>query len=120
MEDLKKIENLFDHAREYVNVRVDEAKLGLAEKASAVIAQVIAMIVVNVFFLVSLLFGSIAGALALGRWWGSNWLGFLAVAGVYLLVGILIRASRERMIRLPVMNAIIRQLFKNDEDHEEN
>ncbi|GGA94693.1 hypothetical protein [Puia dinghuensis] len=32
MEDFKKVENLVDHVKEYMHVRVDEARLGLAER----------------------------------------------------------------------------------------
>jgi len=120
MEELKKVEDLFDHAREYVNIRVDEAKLAIAERVSAVMAMVIATAVVNVIFLLSLIFASAAGAFALGLWLKSYWLGFLLVAGGYLLAGLLVWAAKEKLIRAPIMNAIIRQLFKKDDDNEKD
>lgn len=120
MEDLKKVEDLFDHAREYVNIRVDEAKLAVAERVSAVMAMVIATAVVNVIFLLCLVFAGVAGAIALGGWLKSYWLGFLLVAAFYFLTGLLVWAGKERMIRTPIMNAIIRQLFKNSNEDEKN
>jgi len=119
MEDLKKVEDLFDHAREYVNIRVNEAKLAVAERVSAVMAMVIATAVVNIIFLLGLIFASAAGAFALGIWLKSYWLGFLVVAGLYFLAGLLVWGAKERMIRVPIMNAIIRQLFKNNEDEKD-
>ena len=119
MEDLKKVEDLFDHAREYVNIRIDEVKLAVAERVSAVMAMVIATAVVNVIFLLCLVFASAAGAFALGVWLKSYWLGFLVVAGLYFLAGLLVWAAKERLIRAPIMNAIIRQLFKNNEDEKD-
>jgi len=119
MEDLKKIENLFDHARDYINIRVDEAKLSIAEKASGIAALVIATTVVNVIFLLALIFAGAAGAVALGQWLDNYWLGFLLVAGLYLLAGLFVWAARDRLIRIPVMNAIIRQLFKNEDDEKD-
>ena len=116
MEDLKKIENLFDHARDYINIRVDEAKLSVAEKTSGVIAMVIAATVVNIIFLLALIFAGAAGAVALGQWLNNFWLGLLLVAGFYFLAGVFVWVARQRLIRIPVMNAIIRQLFKNDDD----
>ncbi|HEY8971993.1 MAG TPA: phage holin family protein [Puia sp.] len=98
MEDLRKLEELFDHAREYLNIRVDEVKLGVAEKESAIVAQVVANTVVNIFFLLFLLFAGVASALALGSWWQHEWLGFLAVAGIYLIAGLITWALRERMM----------------------
>jgi len=119
MEDLKKVEDLFDHAREYVNIRVDQAKLSVAERSSAVLSMVIATAVVNIIFLLCLIFGSIAGAIALGMWLRSYWMGFLLVAILYLLIGLLIWAGKETFIRQPIMNAIIHQLFKNDDDEKD-
>ena len=117
MEDLKKMEDLFDHTREYIHIRLDEGKLAVAEKVSAVISLVIATAVVNVIFLLCLIFASAAAAFALGHWWSNYWLGFLSVGGFYFLLGMIIWAAKERLIRVPVMNAIIRQLFhKNDSD----
>ena len=119
MEDIKKVEDLFDHAREYVNIRIDEVKLAVAERVSAVMAMVIATAVVNIIFLLCLVFASAAGAFALGVWLKSYWLGFLVVAGLYFLAGLLVWAAKERLIRAPIMNAIIRQLFKNNEDEKD-
>jgi len=120
MEDLKKMEDLFDHTREYIHVRLDEAKLAVAEKISAVLSLLIATTVVNVIFLLCLIFASAAGAFALGQWWGSYWLGFLSVAGFYFLLGLFIWAAKERLIRTPVMNAILRQLFNNNDSDEKD
>jgi hypothetical protein len=119
MEDLKKIEILFDHARDYVKIRVDETKLTLAEKTSAVIGLIIAATVVNVIFLLCMVFAGVAGALAIGQWLNSMWLGFLIVSAIYLLAGLILWARREKMIRIPVMNAIIRQLFNNNHDEKD-
>jgi uncharacterized protein YqhQ len=47
-------------------------------------------------------------------------LGFLIVAGFFLLSAVLIRVVKQRIIRIPVMNGIIYQLFKNDENDEED
>ncbi len=118
MEEFIKIEELIDHTREYVNTRVDEAKLALAERSSAVIALVIARSVVSLVFLISLLLASAGASYALGIWLGKTWLGFLIMAAVYFLAGIIVWAARERLIRIPVMNGIIHQLFKNDNNDE--
>ena len=119
MEDLKKIENLLDHARDYTNIRVDEAKLSIAEKTSGVIAMMIATTVVNIIFLLALIFAGAAGAVAIGQWLDNYWLGFLLVAGLYFVAGLFVWVARERLIRIPVMNAIIHQLFKNDDDEKD-
>lgn len=119
MEEFVKIENLIDHTRDYLNTRVDEAKLALAERSSGVVARIIAVTVVSVVFAVSLLFASAAAAYWLGHSLGRIWLGFLAVAGFYFLAGWIVWSAKERLIRIPIMNSIIHQLFKTNEDEED-
>lgn len=113
-----KIEELADNVKEYVNTRIESAKLSIAEKSSAVIANVLAGMVLAVFFLFFIIFGSTALALGLGDWIGSTWAGFLIVAGLYLLGGIVAWTAREKIIRLPIMNALIKRLFRNDDEED--
>jgi hypothetical protein len=120
MEEFTKIETLIDHAREYVNNRIDEARLKAAGKASGVLALLVADAVVRLVFVFSLFFASVAGAYGLGIWLGKMWLGFLLVSGVYFLAGCIAWATKERLIRIPVMNAVIYQLFKKDDPDEED
>src|SRR5689334_21268521 len=105
-ETFEKIEGLTEHVREYVNTKIELAKLQVAEKTSLVIGNIIAGIVVGVLILFFIVFGSIAGAWALSQWIGKPYAGFLIVAGFYLLLGIVIWVARGRLIRFPVMNAI--------------
>jgi putative superfamily III holin-X len=118
MEELKRFEDLFDHAKEYVNTRIDEAKLTTAEKVSGITALLIARSVVSVVFLFCLLFASVAAAYGLGAWLGKIWLGFLEVSAFYLVIGLFVWTAKGWLIRIPVMNAIIHQLFKNDTSDE--
>src|ERR1700754_2438981 len=106
----EKIEGLTEHVRDYIQTRVELAKLEVAEKSSLVVGNMIAVMVVMILFLFVLLFGSIAAAWALGEWLNNTWAGFLIVAGFYCLLGIIIWLARGKLIRFPVMNAIIRQL----------
>ena len=114
-----KAEDLVEHTKEYVNTRIRIVKLDVAEKTSGIVANLAAGAIVAVVFLLALIFGSIAGAYAFAEWIGKPYAGFLIVAGIYFLLGIVVWKMRERFIRIPVMNAILRQLFKED-DHEKN
>jgi hypothetical protein len=115
-ETLKKVEELTDHVKDYITTKVEITKLRFAEKTSLTIGNIIAAVVVAVLFLFVLLFGSIAGAWALSDWIGKNYAGFLIVTGFYLLVAIIVWFARNRLIRFPVMNAIIKMLHKKDDD----
>jgi len=112
-------EELAGTIKEYVNTKIESVKLSAAEKTSAVIANVVAGIVVALVFLFVIIFASIALSFGLGEWIGKTWAGFLIVAGLYLLIGIIVWAGRGKIIRMPLMNAIIQQLFSKEEEDEE-
>ena len=114
----EKWEGITDHVKDYINTRVELTKLHLAEKTSQVISQLIAITIVALFFLFVLVFGSIAGAWALSNWIGKPYAGFLIVAGIYLVLGIIFWVARGSLLRYPIMNAIIRQLQKKDDGDE--
>ncbi len=113
-----KAEELADTIKEYVNTRIESVKLNVAEKSSVVIANVLAGMVLAVVFLFFIIFASTALAFGLGEWIGRTWAGFLIVGCLYLLAGIVVWYAREKIIRMPIMNALIKQLFRND--HEED
>ena len=119
MEEFVKFESLIDHTRDYLSTRVDEAKLTLAERSSAVIARIIAVSIVSLVFIISLIFVSVAAAWWLGNEWSRVWLGFLAIGGIYFIAGLIVWSARERLIRIPIMNSIIHQLFKTEEDEDD-
>ncbi len=114
-----KAEELATAVKEYVDTRLDAVKLSVAEKVSALLANLLAGMVVVLVFLCFVFFGSIALALLLGSWLGAWWLGFLIVAGIYLLLGLITWLARGRLIRIPIMNAMIRQLFNRLEYEED-
>jgi divalent metal cation (Fe/Co/Zn/Cd) transporter len=114
-----KIGEMTDNIREYINTRIEAVKIRSAEKISALIANAMAGLVVVLVMFFFVLFAGMALAFVVGAWIGKIWAGFLIVAFIFLLAGIIIWTARGKLIRLPLMNAIIRQ-FNNEEDDEED
>lgn len=112
----KNAEDLTASVKEYVETRVDELKINFVEKTSAIISNVLAGILIAVIFSFFIILASVGLAFWLGIQLGSTWLGFLSVAGFYLLFGLVVWLIRGTLIRRPVMNTLIRQLFKTDDD----
>jgi energy-coupling factor transporter transmembrane protein EcfT len=115
-----KIEQMAAHAKEYVNNRIAEVKLSSAEKTSKLLAIIIAIAVSMLVFIFFIAFASTALAFALAKWTGEFYWGFLIVAGIYFLLGMLVWILKEKLLRFPIMNAMLQQLFKADTDNEEN
>lgn len=112
----KNAEELTASVKEYVETRVDELKINFVEKTSAIISNVLAGILIAVIFSFFVILASVGAAFWVGIQLGSTWLGFLSVAGFYLVFGLIVWLLRGTFIRRPVMNTLIRQLFKTDDD----
>ena len=111
-------EELVGNIKAYFDSRIESIKLSIAEKTSRVIANLVAGIIVIFIFFLFIVFAGIALSFFLGSWIGNTWAGFLIVAGLYLIMGIIVWAGRGKLIRLPVMNALIKQLFRNDDEED--
>jgi Putative Actinobacterial Holin-X, holin superfamily III len=103
-----------DDIKDYANTRIDQIKLGSAERVSDLVSVFIAKALAALVFLFSLLYGSTAAAYGIGDYFNRTWLGFLIVAGIYLLLGWIIWATRERLIQIPIMNGILSRLFNEE------
>jgi protein-S-isoprenylcysteine O-methyltransferase Ste14 len=119
-----RVEELAGHIKEYVNIRIDAVKLHTAEKTSKAIAGALAFVVVIQLLALFAVFASIALAFAFAEWTGKIYWGFLIVAGIYLLLGVIIWLAKEQLLRIPIMNALLRQMHagktEEDDDDEEN
>jgi len=110
-----KVEELAGTIKEYITTRIESAKLHTAEKSAVIIANIIAGAIVSLVFLLFIILASIA---LLGSWIGKLWTGFLIMAVFYLLAAIIVWKTRVTLIRLPVLNALIKQLFMADDEED--
>jgi hypothetical protein len=115
-----KAEELADTLGEYINTRIRSVKLEAAEKSSVVMADVLSGMIVAVGFIFFIGLGSIALSYGIGEWIGEIWAGFLIVACIYLVTGILVWIMREKLFRIPITNELIRQLFRNEDEEDQN
>ena len=114
-----KVEEMAEHVKEYVNNHINSAKISVAEKTSGILANIIAVTIVFTVFLFFIIFSSVALAYAFAKLTGEYYWGFLIVAGIYLLIGVLVWPLKEKLLRMPIMNSILHQLFKDEEEADE-
>jgi hypothetical protein len=115
-QEFNKAEELIDQLRGYVHTEIELGKLIVAEKVSKISSNIIASIFVGVIFLFFLLFISFAFAYMIGNWLEKIWMGFSIVALFYLVTGIAVWFGREKLLRIPILNAILRQLFPDKQE----
>ena len=115
-EEFKKAEELAMHFKAYIQTEIELFKLRIAEKISKILANFLAAIVVIGIILLFILFVSVALALLIGEMLGKMSAGFFIVSALYLLAGIIIWHAREKLIRIPILNTILSQLFDNEKE----
>ena len=112
-------ETFVDQVKEYVNNRLTQLKLSFAEKTSKVVAVMVAVLLSALVFFLFLLLICIAGAIVIGQWLESFWLGFVIEGGIVLIVGCILWIFKDRLIGKPIMNALINVMFDKEEDEKD-
>ncbi|MEO6547517.1 MAG: phage holin family protein [Ferruginibacter sp.] len=102
---------LFENAGDYVETRIDLLKLKAINKSSEVISSLVAVIAIIIAATVAVLLLNIALALWVGDLLGRAYLGFLVVAGIYLLLALLIHFFKDTWLKGPVSNIIIKKML---------
>ena len=115
IQDFNDTESLLGEVKEYLNTRLAQLKLSFEEKTSKMAALMIAVVVAALVFFLVLVLISVAGAIAIGQWLENYWLGFLIIAAVFLLAGFILWLFKDRLLRIPIMNALIKIMFDKDE-----
>ncbi|MFN0082365.1 MAG: hypothetical protein ACKVOM_07565 [Ferruginibacter sp.] len=104
------IDALFERTKDYVETRADLYRLKairkMAEVGSSIISKVILAVVFSSFFLML----NVGLSLWLGDLMNRLYLGFFAVAGFYLIVGVIVYANRQKILRSPIADSIIKKI----------
>ena len=116
MEEKIKIERLVSDVKEYAEERMNLIMLNVQEKTAKAIAGTASFLILIVLGVFTLAFLSFALAWFLGQVLHQPYLGFLIVAGVYILIAVLLWSNRVKWIGFPVMNAFLKNIADDDED----
>lgn len=100
-----------EYARQYVKLQFDYLRLETAEKLAKTASSLASTLVVAALGLLALLMLTLAAALYLGALWDSLPLGFLAAAGFYVLLALLVLLFKKRMLTDPLLHSFIRSFF---------
>src|SRR5689334_10689360 len=114
-----KITNLGNHLEDYLKTREELAKLIAAEKSSVIAGTLFSSFILVLIFSIVFLFLSFSAAYFIAELTGKVYLGFICMTGFYLIAGILFYTNRQRWLKNPVTNSVIKNFFKS-ENHEQN
>lgn len=115
-----KLNHILQHIKDYIHTRIGLYKLSMYETLARTGGASTKVLVLLVFGLFFMMFLSIAFAILIGEALGNIFLGFLIVAGFYLLFTLLSFIFGNKFIKTPVTNIIIRALTKNGPDEPNN
>ncbi len=116
MEEQNNYEKFFEDAKDYLETKVELTKLQAVDKGSDLIASTAVGILLLVFFTMVFLFGSLALAFYISEISGKAYTGFMCLAGLYLILGIIVYLGRESWIKKPITNLFISKILKEDEE----
>ena len=119
-EEFKKVEELALQIKAYIQTEIELIKLLFAEKLSKILSNFLAIMVLIWLLLIGILFASLSLAFFIGERLGKMSTGFIIVSMIYLLLAVVIWYLRERIIRIPILNGILSQLFDSQKKSKEN
>ncbi|CAM4094231.1 MULTISPECIES: hypothetical protein [Flavobacterium] len=107
------IEMLFERTQDYTNSSIELFKLNAIDKIADITASITFRLVFGLIVAMFSLFINIGISLYIGKLIGENYLGFLIVSGFYLVIAILLFIFRDRFIKIPIMNLVIKKLLES-------
>ena len=105
------IESLFSRSKEYALNRWELYKLKAIDKSSAVAASIIAGIALFIVLFIFFIVFNIGIALLIGDLLGKSYLGFLILAAVYAIAGLVLFKGRNKFFKTLVAQMLIRKFL---------
>ena len=115
LEELKdNIDDIQENAKAYVENSIAYYKLWGFKVAMKSTTLILKFILIAICMMIVLLFLSVAAALAIGDLLDSYVLGFLIVAGVYLVLAILLFMVKDKIVEGPILEKFSEIFFNED------
>jgi hypothetical protein len=115
LEEIKEnIEDVQENAKAYLESSIAYYKLWGFKVAMKSTTLALKFSLIAICLIIVLLFVSVAGALALGNLIGSYPLGFLAIAGIYLVLALLLFLVKDKIVEGPILEKFSEIFFNED------
>jgi hypothetical protein len=111
-DDTTPIATLFERAEDYSKTTLKLLKLNAVDKSAEIVSSLFSLLVVSMTVVLSIIIISIGVALWLGKLLGDTFYGFFIIGAFYMLIAVLFRIFREKWLKYPLSNSIIKQMMK--------
>ena len=108
---LNSIEALWQKISSYLETKILLLKLQAIDKSSAIIASIVSKLILLLAVIFFLFLINIGIALWIGSLLGKLYYGFFILAGFYIIVALLLYVFRKKLLKEPINNFLIKELF---------
>ncbi|HQW70050.1 MAG TPA: competence protein [Flavobacterium sp.] len=107
------VEDIQENAKAYLESSISYYKLWGFKVAMKSTTMILKFFLISICLMIFLLFISIAGAIALGQMMDSYPIGFMIVAGIYLVLALLLFLVKDKIVEGPILEKFS-EIFFND------
>lgn len=105
-------DDLFNRAKDYVNTQIELKKLTAIHSVVKVAGGVVSGLILAIVAIFFLIFLSLSAGFYFGEVLSSTYQGFLMVTLFYFVLAIILVLIRKNYITNPIVNVLIRKIFK--------
>ncbi len=102
---------LKDNVKDYIETRIDIMKLQAINKGAPVISGAITGIAVAFLGIFIIMFLSFSAAYAISDATDKPFLGFLIVAGFYILLAVLVIVLKDKLLTMPIIHSMLDKVY---------
>ncbi len=110
---------LLDHIKDYVETQGEITRLTILDKMSQAAGAALGGFIIGFLYFLFFIFAGFAIAYVIAEYTGHTYIGFICVAGFYLVAGILFAWKKKEWIQKPLSDKIIRNYFEEHESKED-
>ncbi len=111
MQEFKKMEDISETIKDYVNTNLEIVKLELTNRTSVISSELVSYIVIGLIAFLFLFIASIGLGFYFSELLNNNFYGFATVAAFYLILSLVVFLFRKKLIQNPLRDKIIKQLL---------
>src|SRR4051812_31554075 len=111
-----KVNAILQDVRHYVETRAKLMMVNSVDKASSAVSSIAYYLLLTLALTFVLLFLSVGAAIWIGHAYGETSMGFLIVGLFYVVVLIVVLATKDKLIKTPIANSVISSIYSDEKD----
>lgn len=114
MKEYKEVEELTESIQQYVQTNFKLMKLQTAERSSVIGSALFTVLLVGIMAVLFIFFISLGASFYISTLFRNAYSGFILVAGIYLLIGLVLLIYRKKLVEKPMRDVIIRKIYSKN------